>query len=277
MQAGGRLWLWPLVGSIGAILISPLLSLATGQDFFYNLWLVVMMAALWARLKLTRREVGSTMGDGTSYSGRARLCRGDREWPRRDRRVGGERARSRAQYSAGTVARADIAQLPRDARAVTLITEDGFFRGALLWGAASAPASRAAKTVIWTSVAPSAWRHLAVPIIDPDFAQSFTKGSAVCVWASTAFGIADGPLAPAVRTRSSFPVLVTACGTRRSTRCSEPVKVGTAGRRRSQCLGSRTGLRRADTGDRGGGAAMGVDQAGVGGRAKRAPLRMRPA
>ena len=36
MHSGGRLWLWPLVGSTGAILISPLLSLATGQDIFYN-------------------------------------------------------------------------------------------------------------------------------------------------------------------------------------------------------------------------------------------------
>src|SRR4029077_5382473 len=67
MHTRGRLWLWPLVGSIGAILISPLLSLATGQDFFYNLWLVVIMAALWAALKLPRGEGGLTMGDGTSY------------------------------------------------------------------------------------------------------------------------------------------------------------------------------------------------------------------
>jgi len=54
-----------MLGSAGAIVVSPLLSLATGQGALYNLWLAVMLAVLWAGQKLTRREVGLAAGDRT--------------------------------------------------------------------------------------------------------------------------------------------------------------------------------------------------------------------
>jgi len=201
MQGGGRAWLWPLAGSIGAILISPLLSLATGQDFFYNLWLAAMMGLMWARLKLTRREVGLTMGDGTSYLvalayvvgivGLVALA----AWA--------ANALDLATYSAGTVARR-ISLNFLVTFALTLITEDGFFRGAL-WGSCERAGFSPAKTVVWTSVAFGLW-HLAVPIIDPDFAQSFTKVPQY-VLGSTAFGVAMGLL----RLRSGSIVVPSAC------------------------------------------------------------------
>ena len=58
---------WPLIATIGAIAISPLLVLATAQGAFYNLWLAVMMIALWAAQRLTKREIGIAIGDLRSY------------------------------------------------------------------------------------------------------------------------------------------------------------------------------------------------------------------
>src|SRR5947207_16017705 len=58
---------WPLIASVGAIAISPLLLLTTGQGALYNLWLAVMMIALWAGQRLTKREIGIAGGDRQSY------------------------------------------------------------------------------------------------------------------------------------------------------------------------------------------------------------------
>src|SRR5881394_3483114 len=59
---------WPLIASIGAIAISPLLVLTTGSGLFYNLSLFVLMITLWSVQRLTRREVGIAVGDPKSYS-----------------------------------------------------------------------------------------------------------------------------------------------------------------------------------------------------------------
>ncbi len=59
---------WPLIASIGAIAISPLIVLTTAMGPLYNLWLAVMMVALWAVQHLTKREVGIAIGDPKSYS-----------------------------------------------------------------------------------------------------------------------------------------------------------------------------------------------------------------
>ena len=58
---------WPLIASIGSIAISPLLVLATAQGALYNLWLAVMMIALWVAQRLTKREIGIAVGDPKSY------------------------------------------------------------------------------------------------------------------------------------------------------------------------------------------------------------------
>jgi hypothetical protein len=57
----------PLIASVAAIAVSPLLMLLTGQDAFYTLWLTVMMIGLWAAQRLTRRELGIAVGDSQSY------------------------------------------------------------------------------------------------------------------------------------------------------------------------------------------------------------------
>ena len=58
---------WPLIASIGAIAISPLLLLTTAIGPLYNLWLTVLMITLWAAQRLTKREVGIAIGDSKSY------------------------------------------------------------------------------------------------------------------------------------------------------------------------------------------------------------------
>jgi membrane protease YdiL (CAAX protease family) len=162
--------------------------LATAQGAFYNLWLAVMMIALWAAQRLTKREVGIALGDPKSY------CIG-------------------LAYAVGmivlVVLGAWVAQLIdlKDFSATTvvrrlslnyvvtfilaMITEEGFFRGAL-WGSCVRAGFSPAKTLVWTSLAFGLW-HFAVPIIDPDFAQPLSKVPQY-VMGSTAFGVAMGVL-----------------------------------------------------------------------------------
>jgi membrane protease YdiL (CAAX protease family) len=193
--------MWPVFGSAGAIVISPLLSLATGEGVIYNLWLAVMLAILWAGQKLTRREVGLAAGDRTSYLVAIAYVAGIvglvalAAWA--------TNAIDLSAYSAATVARR-ISLNFLVTLALTLITEDGFFRGAL-WGSCERAGFSPAKTIVWTSVAFGLW-HLAVPLIDPDFAQSATKVPQY-VLGSTAFGVAMGLL----RLRSGSVVVPSAC------------------------------------------------------------------
>lgn len=201
MQDNTRPWVWPVLGSVGAIVISPLLVLATGQGALYNVWLAVMLAILWARLRLTRREVGLALGDATSYLVALAYVAGI---------VGlvvlgawATNAIDLTHYSAGTVARR-LALNFLVTFALTLLTEDGFFRGAL-WGSCERAGFSPAKTVIWTSIAFGLW-HLVVPLIDPDFSQSVFKVPQY-VLGSTAFGVAMGLL----RLRSGSIIVPSAC------------------------------------------------------------------
>jgi len=106
-------------------------------------------------------------------------------------------------YSAATVARR-ISLNFLVTFALTLITEDGFFRGAL-WGRCERAGFSPVTTIVWTSVAFGVW-HLAVPVIDPDFAQPAAKVPQY-VLGSTAFGVAMGVL----RLRSGSVVVPSAC------------------------------------------------------------------
>ena len=201
MQGAARPWVWPVLGSAGAIVISPLLTLASGQGELYNVWLAVMLAILWAGQRLTRREVGLVPGDAKSYLvalayvaaivGVVALG----AWA--------TNAIDLSRFSMGTVARR-VSLNFLVTFALTLLTEDGFFRGAL-WGSCERAGFSPAKTVIWTSIAFGLW-HLAVPIIDPDFAQSAIKVPQY-VLGSTAFGVAMGLL----RLRSGSIVVPSAC------------------------------------------------------------------
>lgn len=188
MRQRGRGWLWPVLGSVGAIVVSPLLSIATGQDALYNVWLAVMVAILWGVQRLTRREVGLAAGDRTSYVAALAYVAGIiglvalGAWA--------SHAIDLANYSSATVSRR-LALNFLVTFALTLVTEDGFFRGAL-WGSCERAGFSPAKTVLWTSVAFGLW-HLAVPLVDPDFSQPASKVPQY-VLGSTAFGVAMGLL-----------------------------------------------------------------------------------
>jgi CAAX protease family protein len=201
MQRVARPWMWPVMGSAGAIVVSPLLALVTGQQILYNLWLAVMLAILWGGQKLSRREVGLAAGDGTSYVAATAYVAAIvglvalGAWAMDGIDV--------SRYSAATVARR-ISLNFLVTFALTLITEDGFFRGAL-WGSCERAGFSPAKTIVWTSVAFGLW-HLVVPLIDPDFVQSASKVPQY-VLGSTAFGVAMGLL----RLRSGSVFVPSAC------------------------------------------------------------------
>lgn len=193
--------LWPLIASIGAIAISPLLLLATGEGASYSLWLAVMMFGLWAAQRLTKREVGVAIGDSKSYLVAIAYtvgiigCVALGAWA--------AQLIDLKNYSATTVFRRLSLNFLLTF-VLALITEEGFFRGAL-WGSCMRAGFTPAKTLIWTSLAFGLW-HLAVPIIDPDFNQSLSKVPQYVI-GSTAFGVAMGML----RLRSGSIVVPSFC------------------------------------------------------------------
>jgi len=192
---------WPLIASIGAIAISPLLVLATAIGPVYNLWLAVMMVALWAVQRLTKREVGIAVGDPQSYFIALAYAVGI---------IGSIALGAWAaqlidlkDYSAATVFRR-LSLNFLVTFVLALVTEEGFFRGAL-WGSCERAGFSPAKTIVWTSLAFGLW-HFAVPIIDPDFAQPLSKVPQYVV-GSTVFGVAMGLL----RLRSGSIIVPSLC------------------------------------------------------------------
>jgi membrane protease YdiL (CAAX protease family) len=192
---------WPLIASIGAIVISPLLVLATAQGAFYNLWLAVMMIALSAAQRLTKREIGIAVGDATSYIIALVYAVGIIGFVV----LGAWAAQliDLKDFSATTVFRR-LSLNFLVTFLLALITEEGFFRGAL-WASCARAGFTPAKTVLWTSLAFGLW-HFAVPVIDPDFAQPLIKVPQYVV-GSTAFGVAMGLL----RLRSGSIIVPSLC------------------------------------------------------------------
>ena len=192
---------WPLIASIGAIAISPLLVLTTAIGPLYNLWLAVMMVALWAVQRLTKQEVGIAIGDPKSYFIALAYAVGIIGFIA----LGAWAAQliDLRDYSATTVLRR-LSLNFLVTFVLALITEEGFFRGAL-WGSCERAGFSPAKTIFWTSLAFGLW-HFAVPIIDPDFAQPLSKIPQYVV-GSTAFGVAMGLL----RLRSGSIVVPCLC------------------------------------------------------------------
>jgi membrane protease YdiL (CAAX protease family) len=181
--------------------VSPLVVLATSQGAFYNLWLAVMMAGLWTMQRLTKREVGIAIGDFNSYVIALVYALAI---------VG---CVALGAWSAHLIDLKDFAAATVFRRlslnflvtfALALITEEGFFRGAL-WGSCERAGFSPAKTVIWTSLAFGLW-HFAVPIIDPDFAQPIAKVPQYVI-GSSVFGVAMGLL----RLRSGSIVVTSVC------------------------------------------------------------------
>jgi uncharacterized protein len=175
--------------------------LTTAIGPLYNLWLAVMMIALWAVQRLTKREVGIAIGDPKSYFIALAYALGIIA----SIALGAWAAQliDLKNYSAATVFRR-LSLNFLVTFLLSLITEEGFFRGAL-WGSCERAGFSQAKTIIWTSVAFGLW-HFAVPIIDPDFAQPLGKVPQYVV-GSTVFGVAMGLL----RLRSGSIIVPSFC------------------------------------------------------------------
>jgi membrane protease YdiL (CAAX protease family) len=175
--------------------------LTTSIGPLYNLSLAAMMMALWAAQRLTRREVGIAIGDPKSYFVALAYAVGI---------IGSIALGAWAaqlidlkDYSAATVFRR-LSLNFLVTFVLALITEEGFFRGAL-WGSCERAGFSPAKSIVWTSLAFGLW-HFAVPIIDPDFAQPLSKVPQYVV-GSTAFGVAMGLL----RLRSGSVIVPSFC------------------------------------------------------------------
>jgi membrane protease YdiL (CAAX protease family) len=192
---------WPLIASIAAIAVSPLLMITTGQGASYNLWLAFLMIGLWVAQGLTKREVGIAVGDRKSYLFAVAYpvviigCIAIGAWA--------AQLIDLTNYSATTVLRR-LSLNFLVTFALALITEEGFFRGAL-WGSCTRAGFTPAKTIVWTSLAFGLW-HLAVPLIDPDFTQPLSKVPQYVIGA-TAFGVAMGLL----RLRSGSIIVTSVC------------------------------------------------------------------
>jgi membrane protease YdiL (CAAX protease family) len=177
------------------------LVLATAIGPLYNVWLAVMMIALWAVQRLTKREIGIVIGDSNSYFFALAYAVGI---------IGSIALGAWAaqlidlkDYSAATVFRR-LSLNFLITFVLALITEEGFFRGAL-WGSCERAGFSPAKTIIWTSLAFGLW-HFAVPIIDPDFTQPLSKVPQYVI-GSTVFGVAMGLL----RLRSGSIIVPSLC------------------------------------------------------------------
>ena len=193
--------LWPVIGGAAVIIGSPLLMLATGVSETYNLWLAVMMAAVWFAQRLSKREVGVAIGDGTSYLAALVYV------------VVIIGIVAAGAWAANLIDVKDLSATTVVRRVTlnflvtfifTLVSEDGFLRGAL-WGSCQRAGFSPAKTVIWTSIAFGLW-HLMVPIIDTDFTQPLAKVPQYVV-GSTAFGVSMALL----RLRSGSVSVPSAC------------------------------------------------------------------
>ena len=161
---------WPVVAGLAALVGSPLLEVATGQDLLYGLWLAVLMVGLWTAQRLSRREVGIALGDPASYLIAIGYVAGI---------LGAVALGAWASglidldhFSSGKAFRRVSVNF-LVTLVLALVTEEGFFRGAL-WGSCLRAGFSPAKTVVWTSVAFGLW-HAAVPLIEPDFAQPAGK------------------------------------------------------------------------------------------------------
>jgi membrane protease YdiL (CAAX protease family) len=182
-----RQWMWPIGGAAAALIVSPVLELTTGIGETYVIWLAVVMAALWVGQKLTRREVGFTAGNVTSYVAALLYVVVIMAI------VGFTALAVDAIHPTATVGRMarNIALNTVVTGVLTLVTEDGFFRGAL-WASFQRAGLTPVKTLIWTSVLFGLW-HVTVPLIEPDFTQPLSKVPQYAI-GSGLFGVAMGLL-----------------------------------------------------------------------------------
>jgi membrane protease YdiL (CAAX protease family) len=144
--------------------LSPALELATGSPLPFMLVLMLLIPAVWWWARLSRAEVGLRIGSAQhhaiaaiypliavgSLAGIATLA-GDID----------------PGFRFSGVVLQDLAIMLASTWLGTLITEEGFFRGAL-WGLSTRARWSRGVVLLWTSLAFAAW-HIAVPLIEEPF------------------------------------------------------------------------------------------------------------
>lgn len=192
---------WPVAATAAVLILSPLLQIITGIEEVYGLWLAVVMIALWALQKFSRAEIGLVIGDGRSYGIALAYV------------VVIIGIVAIGAWATGLIDLKDYSHMTAFRRVtlnalvtfvLTLLTEDGMFRGAL-WASCERAGVSPTRTLIWTSVAFGLW-HLAVPLVEPTFTQPLSKVPQYVI-GSTAFGFAMG----ALRLKTGSIIVPAAC------------------------------------------------------------------
>jgi membrane protease YdiL (CAAX protease family) len=156
--------LWAVLLGICAAVLAPVSELLTGSPYPYLLVLTVLTGITWGILRLGRREMGLVFGGAPNhllallYPVVAIGILGLLAWV-----TGG--TGSDPVFTGENWRRLGLMFL--STWIGVLITEEGFFRGAL-WGLSTRSGWKPISVLLWTSIAFLAW-HIAVPIIEEDF------------------------------------------------------------------------------------------------------------
>jgi membrane protease YdiL (CAAX protease family) len=162
--AAGNMPRWAALLGIAAAVLAPVSEILTGSPLPYLLILTFLAGLTWAVLRLGLREMGLALGGASDhlvallYPLVAIGVLGLLAWAARSTGTGpvftGENWKRLGLMFASTWVG-------------TLLTEEGFFRGAL-WGVSLRAKWKPLSVLLWTSIAFMAW-HIAVPIIEEDF------------------------------------------------------------------------------------------------------------
>ena len=160
----GNLRLWAILLGVFAAVLSPISEILTGNPLPYLLVLTLLAGITWAVLRLGRQEMGLALGGAAGhfvallYPVAAIGLLGILAWIAG--RTGAEPVLTGENWKR-------LGLMFASTWVGTLITEEGFFRGAL-WGVSLRAKWKPLSVLLWTSIAFMAW-HIAVPIIEEDF------------------------------------------------------------------------------------------------------------
>ncbi len=159
----GNRWLWPVLGSIAALVISPLITSLTGKINAYALVLLPLTLLMWAVTRLSSRHLGIRLGNLNAYVPSllypiaVMVSTGIAVWL-----TGG--------IQTNTIPVSDIGRRLLYLFLIYLIgallTEEVFFRG-WLWGSLEKRGFKLGARLVWTGGVFSLW-HFAVTIILPE-------------------------------------------------------------------------------------------------------------